>query len=199
MTMKLASSPGRNSSITTSRPASPNWPANIACAAVRASSMERAMTTPLPAARPLALTTSRALAAQPRAIEAVAREGRGAGRRNAMASQEFLGKGLGALEPRSRLARSEALQSARGECVDRACHQRCLRSDDGELDLLGGCQLHEPRDVLRRDVHVADLGFRRGARVAGSHQHARDARRGGALPGERVLTATRPDDQNLHG
>src|SRR5881394_1194927 len=58
MTMKLASSPGRNSSITTSRPASPNWPANIACAAVRASSMEGAITTPLPAARPLALTTS---------------------------------------------------------------------------------------------------------------------------------------------
>src|SRR2546421_3517571 len=58
MTMKLASSPSRNSSITTSRPASPNWPANIACAAVRASSMEGAITTPLPAARPLALTTS---------------------------------------------------------------------------------------------------------------------------------------------
>ena len=141
----------------------------------------------------------RALAAQPRGIEAVAREGRGARRRNAMASQEFLGKGLGALEPRGRLARSEALQSARGECVDRACHQRCLRPDDGELDLLGGCQLHEPRDVLRRDVHVAYLGFRRGARVAGSHQHVRDARGGGALPGERVLAATPADDQNFHG
>src|SRR6266850_5196536 len=58
MTMKLASSPRRNSSITTSRPASPKRPANIECAAACASSMESAITTPLPAARPLALTTS---------------------------------------------------------------------------------------------------------------------------------------------
>src|SRR6266850_1370440 len=58
MTMKLASSPRRNSSITTSRPASPKRPANIECAAACAASMESAITTPLPAARPLALTTS---------------------------------------------------------------------------------------------------------------------------------------------
>src|SRR5215831_2109079 len=58
MTMKLASSPSRNSSITTSRPASPNWPANMASAAVMAALLEAAMTTPLPAASPLALTTS---------------------------------------------------------------------------------------------------------------------------------------------
>ncbi len=140
----------------------------------------------------------RALAAQPRGIEAVAREGRGARRRNAMPSQEFLGKGLGALEPRGRLTGSEALESPCGECVDDTCHQRCLRSDDGEVDPLGGSQLHEPRDILRRDVQVAYPGFGRGAGVAGSHQHGRDARGGGALPGERVLAATSADDENLH-
>ena len=58
MTMKLASSPSRNSSITTSRPASPNRPLNIALAAASASSGVAATTTPLPAASPLALTTS---------------------------------------------------------------------------------------------------------------------------------------------
>src|SRR5207244_10141734 len=48
----------RNSSITTSRPASPNRPLNIALAAASASSAVPATTTPLPAASPLALTTS---------------------------------------------------------------------------------------------------------------------------------------------
>src|SRR6516165_164327 len=58
MTMKLASSPSRNSSTSTSRPASPNWPANMASAAAIAASVEGTMTTPLPAASPLAFTTS---------------------------------------------------------------------------------------------------------------------------------------------
>src|SRR6516225_517310 len=58
MTMKLVSSPSRNSSITTSRPASPNWPANMASAVAIASLLEDATTTPLPAASPLAFTTS---------------------------------------------------------------------------------------------------------------------------------------------
>ena len=57
MTMKLASSPSRNSSITTSRPASPSRPDSIASAAATASSAVCAITTPLPAARPLAFTT----------------------------------------------------------------------------------------------------------------------------------------------
>src|SRR5580658_10788923 len=58
MTMKLASSPVRNSSITTSLPAAPNCPANMPAALAIAASMVSAITTPLPAASPLALTTS---------------------------------------------------------------------------------------------------------------------------------------------
>ena len=56
--MKLASSPARNSSTTILRPASPNArPESISPAAASASSSECATTTPLPAARPSALTT----------------------------------------------------------------------------------------------------------------------------------------------
>ena len=59
MTMKLASSPSRNSSTTTRRPASPKAPsASMARAARWASSTVRATVTPLPAARPSALTTT---------------------------------------------------------------------------------------------------------------------------------------------
>ena len=52
-----ASSPSRNSSITTSAPASPRPPPNIMSIAASASATVCATTTPLPAARPSALTT----------------------------------------------------------------------------------------------------------------------------------------------
>ena len=54
---KLISRPGRNSSITTSAPASPKAPSNIMAMASSASRTVLATTTPLPAARPSALTT----------------------------------------------------------------------------------------------------------------------------------------------
>src|SRR5215469_4531707 len=73
MTMKLASSPGRNSSITTSRPASPKRPANIASAVASASVADAAITTPLPAARPLAFTTSGVRCARTQAGSKLAR------------------------------------------------------------------------------------------------------------------------------
>jgi hypothetical protein len=57
ITMKLASSPSRNCSTTTVSPALPRLPANMASMAAIASSAVGAMTTPLPAARPSALTT----------------------------------------------------------------------------------------------------------------------------------------------
>ena len=43
--------------MTTWSPAEPNWPPNIDCAVAMASSAVSTMTTPLPAASPLALTT----------------------------------------------------------------------------------------------------------------------------------------------
>ncbi len=58
MTMKLASSPSRNSSITTRRASSPGpLPASMASIAPWASAGISATTTPLPAARPSAFTT----------------------------------------------------------------------------------------------------------------------------------------------
>ncbi len=58
ITMKLASSPSRNSSITTRQPASPKaLPDSMSVTAASASSRLRATITPLPAARPSAFTT----------------------------------------------------------------------------------------------------------------------------------------------
>jgi hypothetical protein len=54
---KLASSPRRNSSITSSDPAAPKAPEKQASIAALASSLVSAMVTPLPAASPSALIT----------------------------------------------------------------------------------------------------------------------------------------------
>ncbi len=51
------SMPERNCSITTLADALPNWPASMRRSDSRASSIESMMSTPLPAARPSALST----------------------------------------------------------------------------------------------------------------------------------------------
>ena len=119
--MKLASSPSRNSSMTTTRRRpGRSGPANMSSAACTASSVVAQITTPLPAARPSALTTSGARCARTQAASNVcAREG-GVGRgRDAVPPEEILGEGLRAFEPRGQLARAEAAQARRGERVAR--------------------------------------------------------------------------------
>ncbi len=134
MTMKLASSPCRNSSITTSRPASPRAarPASPSAAAM-ASAAVCAITTPLPAARPLALTTIGVRCRRTTRGSKLSRGDRDRGRSwNPVAAQEFLGEGLGALEARGRLPRAEAAQAVALEGIDDARDQRRFRPDDGE-------------------------------------------------------------------
>ena len=172
----------------------------MACALASASSTEAAMTTPLPAASPLALTTSGARWARTQAaskLAAVNVAERAVGMR--VAAQELLGERLRALELRAGARRPEAAQPRCGERVDHAGHQRRLRPDDGEVDVLGRCQAHQRGAVLGRDADVAHLGLGGGAGVAGRHQHFGDARGRGALPRQRVLAAAGADDQDLHG
>jgi hypothetical protein len=96
------------------------------------------------------------------------------------------------------LKRPETPQPGRSEGIDRARDQGRLWTDQRQVDALRARELEEPRDVLGRDADVAHLGLAGGAGVAGSDQHFRDARRGGALPGESVLAAAAADDEDLH-
>ena len=111
MTMKLASSPARNSSITSCSPAAPNCPANIASCWQRL--LERSRDHHALAGRePARLHHQRQpLAAQPRSIEARAREGRRARARDAVAAEELLAEGLGALELRATAARARSTRA----------------------------------------------------------------------------------------
>ena len=82
-----------------------------------------AMTTPLPAASPLAFTTIGApLAPDVLRIESLAGEGRIARGWNAVPAQKFLGERLGAFQLRRAPTRAEALQAGGGE-LDPRCRR----------------------------------------------------------------------------
>ena len=151
MTMKLASSPSRNSSTTTTRPASPKAPANMPSAARIASSALAAMITPLPAASPSALTTIGGRCARIAAgSNDLARECGIARRRDAVAHQEFLGELLAAFEPCRELSRPEAWQARGREGIDDARDQRAFGSHDRQSRALGARERDEAGDIRRR-------------------------------------------------
>ena len=134
--MKLASSPSRNSSITTRAPASPKRPASIASRGRDGFVGRRADHDALAGREAVGLDHDRRAAARaPRPRRSVASVNvRIGGGRDAVARAEILGEGLGALELRRRAARAEAAQAGRRERVDDAEHQRRLGADDGEVD-----------------------------------------------------------------
>ena len=116
-----------------------------------------------------------------------------------MTLQEFLGEGLGAFELRRGLVRPEAAQSRGHEGVDHAGNQRRLGTDDGEPDVFGLGERHQPGDVLGRDVDIAHARFGGRAAVAGRDQHFGDLGRLRAFPGQRVFATAAAYDQDLHG
>ncbi len=121
MTMKLASSPSRNSSITISSPASPKRPASMDSAAATASAAVCGDDHALAGGQAAGLHhDGHGLRGQPRGIEIRARELAVARGGNAMAHQEFLGEGLGAFQLRRGLCWAEAGQATRAE-TDRRC------------------------------------------------------------------------------
>ena len=163
--------------MTTSSPAAPNRPRTSRRAASTASSCGLRDDHALAGGQAAALTTiGRALRAQARPVEVVACECAVAGGGYAVAGEKFLGEGLGALQPRGRLARAEARQSRGREGIDDAEHQRRLGPDDGQCDVLALGERRERRDVVGGDGDVAHLRLGGGAGIARGHQHLADAR-----------------------
>ena len=132
--MKLASSPSRNSSITTRAPALPKaLSASMSVIAASASASVIATITPLPAARPSALITIGAplsrtysSASSTCGVHRVVRGG------NAVAGEEILGVGLAAFQLRGGGGRAEDAQAFGAEAIDDARDQRAFRADHGE-------------------------------------------------------------------
>src|SRR3954466_845995 len=96
----------------------------------------------------------------------LAREGAERGGRNAVASAEGLGEGLGALQPGGSGRRPERLDASRLEPVDEAERERKLGPDDDEADAALPGERDDPVEVV--DAEVDALRHLSDARIAGS-------------------------------
>ena len=55
--------------------------------------------------------------------------------------------------------------------INNPVHQRSLRSDHGELTVIGLCKLHERGIVARIDRNIFELGFDSGSSVPWGHKN----------------------------
>ena len=148
------------------------------------------MTTPLPAARPSALTTIGApcVAHVGLARRRVAEAAIGGGG-DAVLGAEILGEALGAFELRRRRDRAEHLDAGACEIVGEPGHQRRLRPDHHEVDAVVLAEAGDRRMV--GDVERHALGERRDPGIARRAIELREQRALLELPGQRMLAAAR--------
>ena len=197
ITMKLASSPSRNSSITTRAPAAPSFFAVIMSSiAACASATLVATTTPLPAARPSALTTIGAPRSSRRPSP---RRRRSKVRCSAVGmpwrTMKLLAKSLDASSCAAARVGPKIFRPASGTRRPRP-RRAAPRADHGEVDLLFLRESDQVGDLGEGDVLHAVLG--RGAAVAGRDEHLLHARALRELPRQRVLAPAGADDEEFH-
>ena len=166
--------------------------------AAMASAAVSQTTTPLPRARPSALTTSRPAVIAHDCDRVVRGRRSGEGPRprvrHAGDREDVRGPGLARLDPRGGGRRAERRDPGRLERVHDPEGERVVRSDDDEVGPLGRAPGRDGGDVGRLDRHerrqLRDPG------VAGSRVEL-DARSvGRELPADRVLATTPTDDED---
>ena len=115
---------------------------------------------------------------------------------NLVALEEALGEAFAGFEHGRRPRWPEDAQAALLEGIDHAQREGQLRADDGQLRLLvldhANHRLHIlqiNRNAARNPLHAA---------IAGSADHLRHPRAAFDRPGQRVLAASRTQNQNLH-
>src|SRR6267142_33626 len=115
---------------------------------------------------------------------------------NAVARHEFLGELLRALQLRAGPGRPEDPQPLGLEYIDDAFGERRLGPDHGEVDTFGKRELGELAYFGDRDV--LKTVFARGAAVSRRDEHLLHTRVLREAPRDRVLPASRADDEQLH-
>ncbi len=187
---KLASSPSRNSSMTTSVPAAPNAPPKQSSMASSASSRVCGDDHALAGGEPVGLDDDgQALRGhislgRGRVVEAAI-----GGGGDAVFGAEILGEALGAFELRRGPRRPEHLDAGRFEIVGEPGHQRRLGPDHHQVDVVLPAEADHRRMVGHVERHaVGDRGD------PGIARRAIEPVEQGALPelpGERMLAAAR--------
>ena len=192
-----ASSPTRNSSITTSAPAAPRPPPNIMSMAASASASVSGDDDALAGREPIRLDHDRHALLADIGLRRLSRRepliGRG---RNVVGPAQVLGEALRALQPRRGFARAERLEAGRFEIVDHAGDQRRLRPDHDEVDLVRLAERDHRRVV--GDVERDAFGLLRDAGIARRANEPVGQRAGGELPGQRVLAPAGAEEENVH-
>ena len=199
MTMKLASSPSRNSSMTTRAPASPSLlPDSMSSMAACASARRHGDDDALAGSQAVGLDDDgRALLVDVgMCCGRLGKSGEFRGR-DVVAGHEVLGEILRGFELRGFLGRAENLQAAGAEDVDHAGGERRFRADDGEVDLVLLGEISQGFRV--GDVDVFQLVLARRAGVAGGDENLLQAGRLRQAPGHGVLAAAGTDDEEFHG
>ena len=157
-----------------------------------------ATVTPLPAARPSALTTIGApsAATQARAACGSVKVWLGGGRR-AAGGADLLGEGLRGLEPRRRAAGAEGEDAAGAQHVGDAFGQRRLGADHDEVDGVLGAEGEDLLAVEDVERHAGRLLGDAGVAGRAPEPVAFRVLREG--PGQRVLAAAAAEDEDVHG
>ena len=193
-----SSSPSRNSSSTSVVSRAPvSVPSKRPPAARKASAVVRQMMTPLPAARPSALTTTgrekrgSSSATSSRSVQAACAAVGMSCRRI-----KSLGEGLRGFKHRGGLCGAENAQTVGLEAIGEAEGKRDFRADDDQGGALGQGERNDGVRIRDRNgdaaAEVGDAG------VAGK---AEEVDVGGAAkgPGKGVLAAAAADQEDLHG
>ena len=193
-----ASSPSRNSSITTSAPAAPSPPSNIMSMAASASAEVSRNDDAFAGCKPVRLDHDRHALLADVGLRGFRRRepliGRG---RDVVGAAQVLGEALRAFQPRSGLIRAERLDARRLEIVDDAGDQRRLRARPRRSRSLFALQKRDHRRMVG-DVERDAFGLPRDAGVARRADKPVDQRACGQLPGQRVFAPAGAEEENVH-
>ena len=108
----------------------------------------------------------------------------------------LLGKGLAAFQRGGSLAGAETGDAGAANGIGQPQRQRRLGPHHHQVDAKPNCERHLAFDVLRGQIDT--FGDLRDAGIAGRAPQARQQRRLGDLPAQRMLAPATADDQNLH-
>jgi hypothetical protein len=117
------------------------------------------------------------------------------GGRNAGLGAEILGVALRAFEARRFPARAEHLDAGLFEGVGQTRHQRCLRTDENQIDHVVAAKI-DHRVMIER-IQTDQIGKHADARIARGGIKLAEAGRFPQRPCQRMLAAARSDQENI--
>ena len=115
---------------------------------------------------------------------------------DAIRGADVLGEALGTFELGGKFCRPEDLDAAAQKIIGKARHQWRLRSHHHETDALGLAESDNGGVICHR--HILQPGDLADTGIAGGHEELVAQGAVGDGPGQRMLAAARPDEEDFH-